>query len=72
MKPIETMPLHSQDGKVIRHYNHQTFRPEAVEAYATRQAGEPWSTKHQLEGLIVLTLTLATAAGGTFVLLGIH
>jgi hypothetical protein len=50
--------------------NHQTFRPEAVEAYTTRQAGEAWDAKHRLEAWIIAGLTIAAAAATTFMFLG--
>ena len=64
--------MEPSEPKVIRQYNHQTFRPEAVEAYTTRQAGEPWNAKQRWEGLIVVVLTLAAAAGVSFIFLGVH
>ena len=51
-------------------YSHQAFRPEAVEAYTTRQAGEPWDTKHRFEGLIIIILTVVAAAAIICVFLG--
>ena len=48
-------------------YNQQSFRPEAVEAYATRQAGESWDAKGRLEGWMVAGLTLLAAAALAFV-----
>ncbi len=38
------------------------FRPEAVEAYTTRQSGEPMHTKSRMEALMIVALTI-TAAG---------
>jgi hypothetical protein len=57
---------------VVRSYNHQTFRPEAVEAHATRQAGEPWQRKQRLEGLLIAVLTLFAAGGLICILMGGH
>jgi hypothetical protein len=51
-------------------YSHQSFRPEAVEAYATRQAGEPWDAKRGFENWIVAGLTLLAAAALTLVFAG--
>jgi hypothetical protein len=51
-------------------YSHQNFRPEAVEAYATRQAGEPWDAKRGFENWIVGGLTLLAAAALTLVFAG--
>ncbi len=49
--------------KVKRMDNHRIFRPEAVEAYSTRRAGEPWGTGLGLEGWVILVLTLLTICG---------
>lgn len=57
---------------VVRNYDHHTFRPEAVEAHATRQAGEPWQRKQRLEGLLIAVLTLFAAAGLICILMGGH
>lgn len=51
-------------------YNHQNFRPEAVEAYTTRQAGEPWDTKKRFENWTIAGLTLAAAAAFVLVFVG--
>jgi hypothetical protein len=51
-------------------YSHQSFRPEAVEAYATRQAGEPWDAKQCFENWMIAGLTLLAAAALAFLLLG--
>jgi hypothetical protein len=59
----------TENSKTFR-YNHQTFRPEAVEAYTTRQAGEAWDAKHRLEAWIIAGLTIAAAAATTFMFLG--
>ncbi len=42
--------------------NQRIFRPEAVEAYATRRAGEPWSARLRGEVWIIMALSLAVAA----------
>jgi hypothetical protein len=44
-----------------QHYSQQSFRPEAVEAFATRQAGEPWDAKARYENWIAAGLTLLIA-----------
>ena len=72
MQPTDTTAQNPKGNPVIRQYNHQTFRPEAVEAYATRQAGEPWNARHRWESLIIVVLTLAATAGVTFIFLGVH
>jgi hypothetical protein len=53
-------------------YSEEIFRPEAVDAFMTRQAGEPWDAKHPFEGLLVLGLTILGAAALTLLLLGGH
>jgi hypothetical protein len=72
MLPMDHSVQSPKDNTVIRHYNHQTFRPEAVEAYTTRQAGDPWNGKYRCEGLIIIALTLLAAAGITSIFLGGH
>ena len=52
------MPPEKQ--KTLR-YNHQTFRPEAVEAYTTRQAGEPWDARHRFENCVIVALSILAA-----------
>jgi hypothetical protein len=51
-------------------YSQQNFRPEAVEAYATRQAGEPWDAKRRFETWIVAGLTILAATALTLLLAG--
>ena len=51
-------------------YSHQNFRPEAVEAYATRQAGEPWNAKRRFETWIVAGLTVLAATALSLLLAG--
>jgi hypothetical protein len=53
-------------------YSHEVFRPEAVEAYTTRQAGEPWDAKHPFEGSITVVLSLVAAAALVLIFLGGH
>jgi hypothetical protein len=43
-------------------YSDEVFRPAAVEAYTTRQAGEPWDAKHRFEGWLTVGLTVVAAA----------
>ncbi len=57
--------------KTLR-YSHQAFRPEAVEAYATRQAGEPWDAKHRFEGWFIAGLTLLAGVALTCMIVGGH
>jgi hypothetical protein len=51
-------------------YSHQNFRPEAVEAYTTRQAGEPWDAKRRFENWTVVGLTFLAAAAVVLVFAG--
>jgi len=72
MQSVDSPEQSPIQKKAIRHYNYQTFRAEAVEAYTTRQAGEPWNAKHHFEGWIIGGLTVVAAAGITLILLGGH
>jgi len=55
MKPTE--------HQVERLDNHRIFRPEAVEAYTTRRAGDVWVARIRGEwwGIAALTIVAATA-----------
>ncbi len=59
----------SENNTTLR-YSHQNFRPEAVEAYATRQAGEPWDAKRRFENWMVAVLTALAAAALSLVFMG--
>jgi hypothetical protein len=52
----------SSEKKTRWRYGQEFFRAEAVEAYTTRQAGEPWEKKQRFEGLIVAALSVMAAA----------
>jgi hypothetical protein len=58
------------EDKTTLRYSHQAFRPEAVEAYATRQAGEPWDSKYGFESWMIAGLTILAAVALTFVFAG--
>jgi hypothetical protein len=60
----------SSGNNSILHYSHQNFRPEAVEAYSTRQAGEPWDAKDDFENWGIAGLTLLAGAALAFLFLG--
>ncbi len=60
----------SSEKKPRWRYGQEFFRAEAVEAYTTRQAGEPWEKKHRLEGLIVAVLTVMAAAALALIYVG--
>jgi hypothetical protein len=49
-------------NNVRRIDNHRVFRPEAVEAWSTRRAGEPWHAHAPWERLLIVLLTLLTVA----------
>ncbi len=51
-------------SKTGRLDNYKLYRPEAVQAYAMRRAGEPWSARLPFEGWIILGLTLLAALAG--------
>jgi hypothetical protein len=72
MQPADRSIQTPKNNTVIRNYNHQTFRPEAVEAHTTRQAGEPWNANYRFEGLMIVGLTIVAAVGLTFVIAGGH
>ncbi|HKD07994.1 MAG TPA: hypothetical protein VKB79_18990 [Bryobacteraceae bacterium] len=59
----------TENNATVR-YSHQNFRPEAVEAYATRQAGEPWDAKRRFETWIVAGLTVLAATALSLLLAG--
>lgn len=59
----------SENNTTLR-YSHQNFRPEAVEAYSTRQAGEPWDYKRRFENWIVAGLTVLAVTALSLVLMG--
>lgn len=68
MQPVTQM---AQSGdKVKRLDNHRIFRPEAVEAYTTRRAGDPWVAKIRWERWIIAGLTIIAATAMVFLFLG--
>lgn len=57
----------SNGNVAVRHLdNHRIFRPQAVEAYSTRQAGEPWGARARFEGWIIAGLSLMALAAIVF------
>lgn len=58
------------ESKVKRLDNHRIFRPEAVEAYSTRRAGDVWIAATRLQGWMIASLTVLTAAAIGLILLG--
>jgi len=64
-------PNGNGNGKHLNNY--RLFRPQAVEAYWTRQAGEPWAARTRFESWIIAGLTaFASAAAGIIFFLGGH
>lgn len=61
--------MQPENKKSLR-YNHQAFREEAVEAYTTRQAGEPWDLRLRFETFAIIVLTVLAAAALVLVLWG--
>jgi hypothetical protein len=57
-------------GKVRGLDSRRIFRPEAVEAYTTRRAGEAWEARPRLEAWIIAGLTMLALAGAVFIWLG--
>jgi hypothetical protein len=62
--------LESRNGTGKHLDNHRIFRPQAVEAYSTRQAGDPWGARPRFEGWIIAGLTLMAAVAAAMVFLG--
>ena len=58
----------SGENREAKHLNnYRIFRPQAVEAYSTRQAGEPWCGRLPFESWIIALLSvMAIAAAITF------
>ena len=71
MRPVAQIPR-PVDSKIKRLDNHRVFRPEAVEAYTTRRAGEAWIARPRLEAWIIAGLTIVTVAGAVLIWLGGH
>jgi hypothetical protein len=56
-----------------KHFNnHRIFRPQAVEASAMRQAGDPWAARTRFESWIIAGLTLITAVAAALIFRGGH
>jgi hypothetical protein len=52
--------------------NERIFRPQAVEARATRQAGDPWVARTRFETWIIAGLTLIAALAAALIFRGGH
>jgi DNA-binding protein H-NS len=71
MLVIQNSVQSSTENNSSFRYSHQAFRPEAVEAYTMRQAGEPWDGKGRLENWAMAVLTVLSATAVVFVFLGV-
>ena len=58
----------NNNGKHLNNY--RIFRPQAVEACATRQAGDPWAKRSLFEGWLIAGLTLVAAAAAVIIFRG--
>lgn len=66
----EVTGMSASDGRQAggpRTNNAGIFRPEAVQAYVTRRAGDPWEHRVPHEGKLAILLTLCALAGGVMV-----
>ena len=50
--------------------HNRIFRPEAIDAYRTRRAGEPWDARTRFEGWTITSLTITAIAAIVFLFLG--
>jgi hypothetical protein len=57
-------------GKVRGLDSRRIFRPEALEAYTTRRAGEAWVAGLRFERWIIAGLTMVALAGAVIIWLG--
>lgn len=62
----------TSSNKVRRLDNHRVFRPEAVEAYATRRAGEAWETRLPPERYLLVILSLLAVLSGVCLFFGMR
>ncbi|MGA2077229.1 MAG: hypothetical protein ABSH52_27375 [Terriglobia bacterium] len=51
-------------------HNYRIFRPQAVEACTTRQAGDPWTKRSRFETWLIAGLTLVTGAAAAIIFRG--
>jgi hypothetical protein len=52
--------------------NYRIFRPQAVEAYSTRQTGEPWCGHLRFESWIIACLSVMAMAAAAIIFLRGH
>ena len=67
---VKAQPTTNGIGKHLNNY--RIFRPQAVEASATRQAGDPWAARMRFESWIIFGLTLIAAAAAAIMFQGGH
>ena len=65
---LKPPPTENGNGRHLDNY--RIFRPQAVEATATRQAGDPWAAHLRFESWIIIGLTLIAAAAAAIIFRG--
>jgi hypothetical protein len=65
---LNAPPAANGNGRHLNNY--RIFRPQAVEASATRQVGEPWVARVRFENWIMAGLTLIAAAAALLIFRG--
>jgi hypothetical protein len=65
---VNAQPTTNGNGKHLNNY--RIFRPQAVEAIATRQAGDPWAARVRFESWIIIGLTLIAAGAAAIIFRG--
>ena len=58
------------NGSPRRINNARIFRPEAIEAYVTRRAGDPWLAGTRGERIAIVLLTLVAIAAAILIVRG--
>jgi hypothetical protein len=66
--PLNATQTGNNNGKHLNNY--RIFRPQAVEACATRQAGDPWAKRSRFEGWLIAGLTLVAATAAAIIFRG--
>jgi hypothetical protein len=70
--PINLTALPPANGNGKHLNNYRIFRPQAIEAWATRQAGDPWAARMRFENWVITGLTLIAAAAAALIFRGGH
>jgi len=68
--PTSVNATHSGNNNGKHLNNYRIFRPQAVEACTTRQAGDPWAKRSRFEGWLIAGLTLVAAAAAAIIFRG--